>query len=89
VGRSASRRGTTGDWSAQATHLSHMTYEDWLRDKVVYGTPGVVVDRLQQLTEELGLTQILYEINYGRQMPYELQLKNLHMIQQHVVAQYK
>ena len=35
------------------------------------------------------LTQILYEINYGRQMPYELQLKNLHMIQQHVVAQVK
>jgi alkanesulfonate monooxygenase SsuD/methylene tetrahydromethanopterin reductase-like flavin-dependent oxidoreductase (luciferase family) len=89
VARSASRHGTTGDWSAQATHLSHMSYEDWLRDKVVYGTPEVVVDRLQQLTEELGLTQILYEINYGRQIPYELQLKNLHMIQQHVVAQYK
>jgi hypothetical protein len=66
-----------------------MSYEDWLRDKVVYGTPEVVVDRLQQLIEELELTQILYEINYGRQMPYELQLKNLHMIQQHVVTQVK
>jgi alkanesulfonate monooxygenase SsuD/methylene tetrahydromethanopterin reductase-like flavin-dependent oxidoreductase (luciferase family) len=89
VAHSAARRGTTGDWSAQATHLSQMSYEDWLRDKVVYGTPEVVVDRLQQLTEELQLTQIMYEINYGRQMPYELQLQNLHMIQQHVVGQVK
>jgi hypothetical protein len=66
-----------------------MSYEDWLRDKVAFGTPEVVVDRLQQLTEELKLTQIMYEINYGRQMPYELQLQNLRMIQQHVVAQVK
>lgn len=88
VSQSASRPGTTGDWSAQATHLRGMSYEDWLRDKVVYGTPDVVVERLQQLIDELGLTQILYEINYGRQIPYELQLHNLHMIQQHVVAQF-
>jgi alkanesulfonate monooxygenase SsuD/methylene tetrahydromethanopterin reductase-like flavin-dependent oxidoreductase (luciferase family) len=66
-----------------------MTYEDWLRDKVVYGTPEVVVERLQQLRDELGLTQMLYEINLGRQMPYELQLQNLRMINEHVIPQFK
>ena len=65
-----------------------MTYEDWLRDKVVYGTPDVVVARLQQLREELSLTQLIYEVNYGRQLPYELQLQNLRMINQHVVPQF-
>jgi hypothetical protein len=64
-----------------------MSYEDWLRDKVVYGTPEAVVDRLQQLREELDLTQLLYEINYGRQIPFELQLKNLRMINKHVIPQ--
>jgi hypothetical protein len=64
-----------------------MNYEDWLRDKVVYGTPEVVVNRLRQLTVELGLTQILYEINLGRQLPYALQVKNLRMIQQCVIPQ--
>jgi len=85
VARSASRRGTTGNWSAQAEHIEHMTYDDWLRDKVVFGTPDTVVPRLQQLREELGLTQMLYEINLGRQLPYALQVKNLRMINEHVL----
>jgi alkanesulfonate monooxygenase SsuD/methylene tetrahydromethanopterin reductase-like flavin-dependent oxidoreductase (luciferase family) len=89
VAGSASRVGTTGDWGAQAERVRRMTYEDWLRDKVVYGTPETVVERLQQLRDELGLTQLLYEINYGRQIPYELQLKNLRLINEHVIPQIK
>lgn len=89
VAGSASRLGTTGDWSAEAEHLRGMTYDDWLRDKVVYGTPEVVLDRLQQLTQELDLTQILYEVNYGRQLPYELQLKNLQLINERVIPEFK
>jgi hypothetical protein len=53
----------------------------------VHGTPEAVLDRLQQLREELDLTQLLYEINYGRQIPFELQLKNLRMITEHVIPQ--
>jgi alkanesulfonate monooxygenase SsuD/methylene tetrahydromethanopterin reductase-like flavin-dependent oxidoreductase (luciferase family) len=89
VAGSASRVGTTGDWSAQAERVRRMSYEDWLRDKVVYGTPEAVVDRLQQLREELDLTQLLYEINYGRQIPYELQLQNLRLINARVIPQFK
>ncbi len=89
VAGSASRAGTTGDWSAQAEHIRNMTYEDWLRDKVVYGTPEAVVDRLHQLIGELDLTQILYEINLGRQIPYALQLKNLRLINERVIPQFK
>lgn len=46
-----------------------MTYDDWLRDKVVYCAPEAVVERLQKLVEELHLSQIVYEINFGRQIP--------------------
>ena len=89
VAGSASRVGTTGDWSAQAEHVRRMSYDDWLRDKVAYGPPEAVVDRLQQLREDLDLTQILYEINFGRQIPYELQLKNLRLINERVIPQFK
>jgi alkanesulfonate monooxygenase SsuD/methylene tetrahydromethanopterin reductase-like flavin-dependent oxidoreductase (luciferase family) len=89
VASSASRLGTTGDWQAQAEHIRRMQYEDWLRDKVVYGVPEAVVDRLHQLIEDLDLTQILYEINFGRHIPYELQLKNLRMINEHVIPAFK
>ncbi|PYM94639.1 MAG: hypothetical protein DME04_07345 [Candidatus Rokuibacteriota bacterium] len=89
VANSASRAGTTGDWSAQAERVRGMSYEDWLRDKVVYGIPETVVDRLQQLRDELDLTQILYEVNYGRQIPYALQLQNLRLINERVIPQLK
>ena len=89
VAGSASRVGTTGDWSAQAERVRGMSYEDWLRDKVAYGTPEAVIDRLQQLIDELGLTQLLYEVNFGRQIPYELQLKNLRLINERVIPQFK
>jgi alkanesulfonate monooxygenase SsuD/methylene tetrahydromethanopterin reductase-like flavin-dependent oxidoreductase (luciferase family) len=85
VAHSAPRAGTTGDWGAQAERIRHMSYEDWLRDKVVYGTPDMVVDRLQQLRDELDLTQLLYEVNFGRQLPYELQLQNLRLINERVI----
>lgn len=86
---SASRAGTTGDWQAQADQLDRMTYDDWLRDKVVYGTSDAVVERLQQLRDQLGLTQLLYEINFGRQIPYNLQLNNLQMLHKHVIPAFK
>jgi alkanesulfonate monooxygenase SsuD/methylene tetrahydromethanopterin reductase-like flavin-dependent oxidoreductase (luciferase family) len=85
VAGSASREGTTGDWTVQAERVRSMGYDDWLRDKVVYGVPEAVVDRLQQLREELDLTQILYEVNYGRQIPYALQLENLRLINERVI----
>ena len=88
VAGSASRVGTTGDWSAQAEHVRRMSYDDWLRDKVVYGTPDVVAERLSQLQDHLGLTQMLYEINYGRRLPYALQRNNLRLINEQVLPQF-
>ena len=42
------------------------------------------MDRLRQLIEELQLTQIVYEINFGRQIPYELQTNCLRLITEQV-----
>ncbi|PKB72161.1 MAG: hypothetical protein BZY87_01685 [SAR202 cluster bacterium Io17-Chloro-G6] len=88
VASSASREGTTGDWQAQSDRIATMSYDDWLRDKVVYGTPDRVADRLRQLIEELQLTQIVYEINFGRQIPHELQRNNLRLITEQVVPSF-
>ena len=89
VAVSASREGTSGDWQAESELLSKMTYDDWLRDKVIYGTPDRVCDRLAQLIEELHLKQIVYEINFGRKIPYELQTKCLRMLAEKVLPKLK
>ena len=89
VARSAHRAGISGDWRAQAEHIGSMTYDDWLRDKVVYGVPGAVVDRLRQLIEELQLNRIIYDINFGRRIPYHLQINNLRLLTERVLPELK
>jgi len=84
---SASRDGTSGDWSAQSENILRMTYDYWLRDKVLCGTPEAIVEKLGQLTEDLGLDQIIYEINFGRRIPHERQMNNLRLMNEKVIPQ--
>jgi hypothetical protein len=49
----------------------------------------MVVDRLRQLIEELDLTQIIYEINFGSQIPYELQTNCLKLLTDKVLPKFK
>ena len=85
VAGSAARAGITGDWRAQSEHISGMSYDDWLRDKVVFGTPDVVLERLGQLRDDLGLDQIMYEVNFGRLVPQDLQMKCLRLLTEKVL----
>ena len=81
--------GTTGDWRGQGEQILGMSYDDWLRDKVVYGTAEAVTERLQQLVQDLDLDQIIYEINSGNKLSYEHQVTSLRLFNQHVVPQFK
>ncbi len=72
------------DRAAQAERLKAMTYEDVLANMVVYGTPDLVVERLQELQEELGLTQVIYEVNFGCNVPLEHQIKAVRLINEKV-----
>ena len=85
VAASADRTGTTGNWRAESDHIKAMTYDDWLRDKVVFGTPDSALDRLLQLIEELHLDHIVFEHNPGRLIPHELQMKSLSLLMDKVV----
>ena len=85
VAASATREGTPGDWHAESDRIMAMNYDDWLRDKVIFGTPESVLDRLLKLTEELQLSCIVFENNLGRRIPYELQMKSLGLLMDRVV----
>lgn len=85
VALSANREGTTGNWQRESEQILKMDYDAWLRDKVVYGTPEAVLDRLLQLTEELRLSHIVFEINLGRRIPVELQMKSLRLLIDRVI----
>ena len=84
VGSYAGRLGTLGDWGAQAERVRQMTYDDWVRDKVAYGTPEAVTEKLNSLSEELGLDQVMFEINFGNLIPLENQANSLRLMMEEV-----
>ena len=84
VGSYAGHAGTLGDWGAQAERVRNMTYDDWLRDKVAYGTPDAVTEKLNSLGEELGLDQAMFEINFGNLIPLENQANSLRLMMEEV-----
>ena len=76
--------GVTDDRTAQADRIRAMNYDDWLRDKVVFGTPEAAVERFRELQESLGLTEIIYEVNFGCQIPHERQVNTIRLLTEQV-----
>jgi alkanesulfonate monooxygenase SsuD/methylene tetrahydromethanopterin reductase-like flavin-dependent oxidoreductase (luciferase family) len=55
-----------GELRAQrAQNMASLTYESALQDRLVYGTPDAVANRLNELRDELGLSGVLMEPNVG------------------------
>lgn len=87
---SASRAGTRAieDRAARGQRLQNMTYDEARRDKIVVGTPAMVVDRLQALREELRFDGILAELNCGSLISHERVMHCLHLLCDKVMPQF-
>jgi len=81
--------GTTAseERAERAERLSQLTYEDVLRDRVAYGTPDMVVERLRQLREQLGLAGVIMESNVGGRIPLEQVLESIRLYATEVAPQ--
>ena len=69
--------------------MSNWTYEDVLRDRVIFGTPESVVERLQGYQEQLGLSGVVLEVNYGGQTPYDRVINSMRLIAEKVMPKLK
>src|ERR1700689_2717937 len=68
----------------RGARLQHIEYEEVMRSKIIAGTPSMVVDRLGQVREELGLDGILAELNCGMRIPHEQVVNSLNLLCQEV-----
>ena len=84
IANTAHAVGVTDDRTAQADRIRAMDCDDWLRDKVVYGAPEAAVERFRELQEDLGLTEIIYEVNFGCQIPHERQVNTIRLLTEKV-----
>ncbi len=71
--------------SQRANRLAEITYEEVLQEKVAFGTPDVVVERLRQLKEELGLSMVIAEVSTGLRLPPDRVLNSIRLLGEQVV----
>ena len=78
--------GTTAseERAARAERLSRVTYDELLSDRVAYGTPDMVVDRLRHLRDELGLSGVIAESNVGGRIPLDRVLTSIRLYAEEV-----
>lgn len=71
LSRSAGEAGTlpTEERAERAARLASTTYEDLLRERLAYGTPQAVAERLAQWRDTLGLSGAIMEPNVGGHIP--------------------
>jgi len=83
---SSTREGTRAieNRAARGERLGKITYEEALVDKLAYGTPDMVIERLQQLREMLGFSSILAEMNCGHQVGHANVLKSMRLFMEKV-----
>ena len=55
----------------RAEQLLNTTYDDLLVDRVAYGSPEEVAERLTEIRDQLGLTGVIMEPNLGGTVPVE------------------
>jgi alkanesulfonate monooxygenase SsuD/methylene tetrahydromethanopterin reductase-like flavin-dependent oxidoreductase (luciferase family) len=69
--------------------MQSIDYEEVLRERMIVGTPGRVVDKLTGLQEELGLDGILAELNPGSLIPHERVMGALRLLCEEVMPRFK
>ena len=67
---------------------SSVTYDELLQ-RVAFGTPQAVVERLEEYREQLGITGISLDVNPGGQIPYDKVVNSLRLLTEEVMPHFK
>jgi alkanesulfonate monooxygenase SsuD/methylene tetrahydromethanopterin reductase-like flavin-dependent oxidoreductase (luciferase family) len=70
---------------ARFDELTSLTYDDILETRVAFGTAAGLIDRLTRLTRELGLSDIVIELNPGGQLPLDRMHRTLRIFTREVM----
>jgi alkanesulfonate monooxygenase SsuD/methylene tetrahydromethanopterin reductase-like flavin-dependent oxidoreductase (luciferase family) len=65
--------------AARAERLAQVSYDELLSGRLAYGTPDMVVARLEEWREQLGLTGVIMEPNVGGRMPLDRVLSSIRL----------
>lgn len=77
---------STEDRASRGERLGSVTYEELLVDRLAYGNPQTVTERLVHLRDELGLSGIIIEPNVGGGVGFENTLNSVRLFATEVAS---
>jgi alkanesulfonate monooxygenase SsuD/methylene tetrahydromethanopterin reductase-like flavin-dependent oxidoreductase (luciferase family) len=80
---------STQEIAERFRHLARTPYDDILKQRLLYGTPEAVVDRLQEYQDTLGITGVVLEMNYGGRIPYDRVVNSIRLLTARVLPRFK
>ena len=84
-----SKSAATEEARKRLLEMARVPYSDILEKRVMYGTPEVLVERIQEYQENLGITGLVLETNYGGQIPNDRVVNSIRLIAQKVMPEFK
>ena len=79
----------TEETASRMRRTATLSYEEILKQRVMYGTPEAVVGRLHDLQETLGITGVVMEVNYGGQVPNDCLVRCIRLLAEKVIPAFK
>ena len=73
----------------RAKGLAAITWEDVRREKVIVGTPEMVIEQIKELQEALHLSEVVAEFNAGELIPHEHIERSLRLFCEKVIPAFK
>ena len=69
--------------------LAEMTYQQVLANDVVYGTPAMVFEKIEQIRDDLGISGLVMDVNCGGRMSSEQTIGSMRLFCEHVIPRFR
>ena len=79
----------TEETAERARRVANLSYDEILSQRVMYGTPEALVERLQEFREALGISGVVLEVNYGGRIPHDRVLNSIRLLAEKVMPAFK
>ena len=83
-----SQTAASAEAATRMHRMANTPYSEILANRVLFGTPDEVVERLNILQEELGINGIVMECNYGGRIPYAKVINSLRLLSEQVMPHF-
>jgi alkanesulfonate monooxygenase SsuD/methylene tetrahydromethanopterin reductase-like flavin-dependent oxidoreductase (luciferase family) len=83
------RTAASQETARRMRQMASTPYAEVARQRLLFGSPETVIERCQQYQEELGITGVVLEMNYGGRIPYDRVVNSMRLLAEQVMPAFK